>query len=158
MHLQFKLTLSEKKLTKQNKIKKYTKKQWKCAKFWHVVCDSVVKLQKNLVPKNKKKYFAECLGLTLGKVITLPSAKQQALGKEDGAPLQSLPSVWLCRVPRLPLPSARFCRVRHSAKQVFAECLKFGTRQRRLHSAKSGFPVVVDDIIQIICSFIVYNI
>ena len=42
------------------------------------------------------------------------------------------------------LPSAIFCRVRRSAKQVFAECPKFGTRQRFLHSANHVFPVVLD--------------
>jgi len=40
------------------------------------------------------------------------------------------------------LPSAIFCRVRRSTKQVFAECPKFGTRQRFLHSANHVFPVV----------------
>ena len=63
------------------------------------------------------------------------------------SPYQSLPSVWLCRVPgtrqRQPLPSVIFCRVRRSAKQVFAECPKFGTRQRFLHSANHVFPVVM---------------
>jgi hypothetical protein len=40
------------------------------------------------------------------------------------------------------LPSAIFCRVQRSAKQVFAECPKFGTRQRFLHSANHVFPAV----------------
>jgi len=44
----------------------------------------------------------------------------------------------------LPLLSAIFCRVRRSAKQVFAECPKFGTRQRFLHSANHAFPVVLE--------------
>jgi hypothetical protein len=40
------------------------------------------------------------------------------------------------------LPSAIFCRVRRLAKQVFAECSKFGTRQRFLHSVNHVFSVV----------------
>jgi len=38
--------------------------------------------------------------------------------------------------------SVWLCRVRHSAKSIFAECPTFGTRQSRRHSAKPLFPVV----------------
>ena len=62
-----------------------------------------------------------------------------------------------CREPgtreRSPLPSSLFyrvpgtrqrilCRVRHSTKKVFAECLIFDTQQNSLHSTKISFPVV----------------
>ena len=55
----------------------------KCPKFKHVVCGSVLKLQKNWWQKTKTKYFAECQVLALGKINSLPSAKRGALGKED---------------------------------------------------------------------------
>ena len=45
------------------------------------------------------------------------------------AECQDLPSAWHSAKP--PLPSALFCRVRHSAKYCFAECLD------KKHSAKS---------------------
>jgi hypothetical protein len=49
--------------------------------FQHVLCVSVLNIQKKLVSKIQKKYFAKCLGSTLGKDITLPSGRGLALGK-----------------------------------------------------------------------------
>ena len=73
----------------------------------------------------KKNIFAECLTVGTRQRRTWPNTVTRAS---------------LCRVPRFyrepgtrqrsPLPSAILCRVRHSAKKVFAECPIFDTRQR----------------------------
>ena len=163
-------------------MKKYSKQQWNCAKFEHVVHGTNTNLRKKVGGKKQKKnYFAECQGLALGKVNILPSAnprhsakpifcrvpnrrhsaKRTALGTVISGRLfaecPTLPSVWhwakfgFAECLILPsarhsakpyLPSAKFRRVRHSAKVAFAECPIFGTRQRFEHWAKSRFPVV----------------
>ena len=94
----------------------------------------------------QNKFFAEC---------QTGGTRQRECRWMPLGPYQSLPSVCLCRVPafaecrsghsaKASLPSVIFCRVRRSAKQVFAEWPKFGTRQRFLHSANHVFPVVLD--------------
>ena len=72
---------------------------------------------------------------SLREIRDLPSAKIFAECQISGTRQRpALGKGCLCRVPgtrqRQPLPSVIFCRVRRSAKQVFAECPKFGTRQR----------------------------
>ena len=120
-------------------MKKYSKQQWNCAKFEHVVHGTNTNLRKKVDGKKQKKiYFAECQGLALGKVNILPSAdsrhsakpifcrvpnrrhsaKRTALGTVIPGtviPGASLPSAQLYRVSgtgqSLALPSALFCRV-----------------------------------------------
>lgn len=121
MHLQFKPTFFGKIQESEKKLKKYTKKQRKCPKFEHVGYDNVLKLQKKIVPKNKKQkifyrvssvdtrqsnFFAKCQ----------TSATRQSQWYQVPSGLdQSLPSDWLCRVPntrqRQHLPSVSICQV-----------------------------------------------
>jgi hypothetical protein len=115
--------------------------------------------KKKLVAKNKKNYFAECQGLTLGKVNILPSAnprhstkpifcrvlnrrhsaKRTALGtvipERLFAECPTLPSVWHWAkfgfVECLILPSAR-----HSAKPYLPSAKFRRVRSDIWHSAK----------------------
>ena len=81
--------------------------------------------------------FAECLPLSSARHST----------KIAFAECRSLPSAR--HSAKASLPSAIFYRVRRSAKQVFVECPKFGTRQRFLHSANHVFPVVTPCLMHI---------
>ena len=85
MHVQFKLTFSRK--IQQNKInyRNMPKGNENVPNLNMLFCGSVLKVQKNWWQKTKKKYFAECQVLALGKINSLPSAKRGALGKEDAA-------------------------------------------------------------------------
>ena len=90
-------------------------------------------------PPSPRLAFAECLAL--------PRSQHSAKG--GFAECYPLPSAW--HSTKKDMPSVWLCRVRHSAKCIFAECPTFGTRQSRKHSAKPLFFVVT---LLLICLYI----
>jgi len=90
--------------------------------------------------------FADCLALGKEALYRVSDcAECRALGKER---LYRVPCCAECGSrQRASLPSAMLCRVRLSAKRLFAECPSFGTRQNIWHSAKFEFPVAIHILI-----------
>ena len=80
--------------------------------------------EKKLVAKNKKKYFAECQGLALGKVNILPSASPRHSAK----PGQDFFLIFYFAE----------CQIGGTRQNTFfAECPGSGTRQRGLKYKKN---------------------